>query len=396
MPQPPLQIAHITWGLDVGGLEKLLVEFARHSDRTRVRLHFVSLGTRGELAEEIERCGWPVLALQEPTGLRPGLIGRLAALFRRWRIDVVHTHDPRALVYGGLAARLARTGQLLHTWHGLGVQGSPREKLLFRWVGQLTDQIITVSEDASRLLVEHGIAAHKLRVLRNGIDTSKFAYTGPAPGGPAVTVARLSPEKDLATLVRAAAIIKETAPGFRLEIAGTGVCLGELQALITELQLHDQVQLLGQRQDVPEILRRASLFVLPSLTEGISLAVLEAQARGLPVVATAVGGNPEIVAAGVSGLLVPPASPPQLADAILRVYRDGALAQKMGQAGRQRVEELFDVRRMVRDYETLYQQGKRFGNARARKMPGREVPGEEMAGASVFPHAQALPALVSR
>lgn len=351
---PPLRVAHITWGLAVGGLEKLLVEFARHADPRRVQLHFVSLGTRGELADEIERCGWPVAALHEPTGLRPGLIPRLAALFRRWRLDVVHTHDPRALVYGGLAARLARTGQLIHTWHGLGIQGSPREKLLFRWVGQWTDHIVTVSADASRLLVQHGIAAHKLRVLRNGIDTSTFAYTGPAANGPAVTVARLSPEKDIATLLRAAAIIKETAPDFRLEIAGTGACLGELQALREQLQLQAQVQLLGQRPDVPALLQRARLFVLPSLTEGISLALLEAQARGLPVVATAVGGNPEIIQEGVNGLLVPPASPPDLAAAILRLYRDDGLARQLGQAGRQRVEELFDVRRMVRDYEALY------------------------------------------
>jgi glycosyltransferase involved in cell wall biosynthesis len=360
MAQPrPLRVLHVTPGLDMGGLEKLLVEFARHADRQRHDLRFVSLGGRGLLAEPIEHCGWPVHALEVRPGLRPGLILRLAALFRRERPDVVHTHNTRALVYGGPAARLARVPRLIHTWHGLDLQGTRRENLLFRLAGRLPDRVVAVSEDAGRQLLRRGISEGRLRTLRNGIDVARFAYAGPRNGGPVVTVARLSPEKDIATLVRAADLVRRQQPGFRLEVAGDGPCLPELQALVDALALEGHVHFLGQVNDVPALLARASLFVLPSLTEGISLTLLEAAARGLPVVATRVGGNPEVVEDSLTGLLVPPGRPEELAAAILRLLGDPESARAMGRAGRERVEEHFDVRRMVAGYEALYQEGRR-------------------------------------
>jgi glycosyltransferase involved in cell wall biosynthesis len=355
----PLRVVHVTWGLGVGGLEKLLVEIARHSDRRRVSLHFVSLSTRGELAGAIEACGWPVTAMEEPEGLRPGLVLRLAQRFRRWRIDVVHTHNTKALVYGGPAARLVRVQRLIHTWHGQNPAGSRREELLFRMLGQLPDVMVAVSRDAGQLVVQEGIPAARVRVIWNGIDLRRFAFSGPTPDGPLVTVARLSPEKDIQTLIRAMALVKSEEPALRLEIAGQGPCLPELQQLTEQFGLLDNVRFLGLVHDVPALLARASQFVLPSLTEGISLTLLEASARGLPVVATRVGGNSEVVHDGVSGLLVPAADPEALARAILALHRDPERRRHMGQAGRQRVEENFDVTGMVHAYEELYREGLR-------------------------------------
>jgi glycosyltransferase involved in cell wall biosynthesis len=350
------RVVHVTLGLDVGGQERLLVEFARHADRRRFDLRFVVLGGRGRLADEIEAHGWPVVALGEPPGLRPRIVLRLAQLFRRWRADAVHTHDDKPLLYASLAARLARVPRLVHTKHyGQIPQITRRQIFLGNLAARLADDFICVSEQSARIAVERGLPA-RVRTIWNGIDVGRFAYAGPRPDGPAVLVARLSPEKDVDTLLRAAALAAREDPAFRLEIAGDGVCLPELRGRTAELGLGECVRFLGEVRDVPGLLARASVFVLSSLTEGISLTLLEAMARGLPVVATRVGGNPEVVAEGETGLLVPPRDPAALAGALLQVRRDPDRARGLGLAGRRRVEGHFDVRRMVDDYEELYLQ----------------------------------------
>jgi glycosyltransferase involved in cell wall biosynthesis len=190
--------------------------------------------------------------------------------------------------------------------------------------------------------------------VRNGIDLSRFAYSGPVPGGPAVMVARLAPEKDHATLLQAWARVVAEQADFRLEIAGDGPCLSSLQALAGSLGLGDRVRFLGRVDDVAGLLGRAGMLVLSSRLEGISLTLLEAMARGLPVVATRVGGNPEVVVDGETGFLVAPGSPDDLAAAILRLRRGPDRARRMGRAGRQCAEDEFDIRRTIENYEAMY------------------------------------------
>jgi glycosyltransferase involved in cell wall biosynthesis len=269
-------------------------------------------------------------------------------------VDVGHTHDDRPLIYGTFAARLARVPFNIHTRHGQSPGNSRRRTTLLNLAARLTDRFVCVSEDSARLAVEQGVSVGKVSALWNGIDVNRFNYAGPRPEGPVVTVARLSPEKDIETLLRAAAVAVRIEPRFRLEVAGDGICLPALRQLADELNLCEHVRFLGSVRDVPALLARASLFVLPSVTEGISLTLLEAMARGLPVVCTRVGGNPEVVAEGETGLLVPARNPQALAEAILQVRRDGETGRRMGLAGRQRVEEHFDIRRMVASYEALY------------------------------------------
>jgi sugar transferase (PEP-CTERM/EpsH1 system associated) len=354
-PQGRRRVAHVTLGLDVGGQEKLLVEFARHADPSRFDLCFISLTGRGRLAAEIERQGWPVLTLDAPPGIRPALILRLARLFRRLRLDVVHTHDDKPLLYGAPAARLAGVPRVVHTKHyGAVAHIGRRHRALARLATRFTDHFVCVSEDSARLTAAQGGASSAVRTICNGIDLARFGYTGPRPGGPIVTVARLSPEKDVATLLRATALALSELPNLRVEIAGAGPCLPDLQRLAGDLGLGANVRFLGERRDVPELLAQASLFVLPSYTEGISLTLLEAMARGLPVIAMRVGGNPEVVSDGATGVLVPPRDPVALAEAMLRLQRDADLSQRLGRAGRERVECLFDIRHMVASYECLY------------------------------------------
>jgi glycosyltransferase involved in cell wall biosynthesis len=349
-----VRIVHVVLQLSMGGMEKLLVEFARHADRSRFALRFVALGPFGGLGEEIAACGWPVTALEAAPGLRPSLVGRLAWLFRRWGADVVHTHNTKPLLYAAPAVRLAGTPRLVHTRHGQRFGARPRETALFRTAGRLADCVVSVSHDSARLSAREGIARNKLCTVWNGIDTTRFAYAGPRPRGPAVMVGRLSPEKDVGTLLQAVAQAVREEPGFRLVVAGDGSCLPALLRQAAELRLNEHVHFLGEVRQVADVLASAALFVLPSLTEGISLTLLEAMARGLPVVATRVGGTPEVVRDGQTGILVPPQAPAELAAAMLRLWRDPAASQGMGRLGRARVQADFEVRRMVAEYEALY------------------------------------------
>jgi len=348
------RLAHLTLGLDMGGLEKLLVEFARHADRRRFAPEVIVLGKRGLLADDVEACGVPVTALDAPDGLRPELPFRLAALLRRRRISVLHTHDERPHIYGTVAAALAGVPRVVHTRHCQGEWLSPRRRRLVATLSRLIDRFVCVSGDSADRAVAAGVPRRKVVVVRNGIDTRQFVAAEPRPDGPAVVVARLIPEKDIDNLLRAAALVRRQDDGFRVEVAGDGPCMAELRRRAGELGLEKAVRFLGLVRDVRGLLNRAGLFVLPSLTEGIALTLLEAMACGLPVAATRVGGTPEAVADGVTGLLVPPADPAALADVLLRLRRTPDLARRLGTAGRQRVEERFDVRPMVAAYEELY------------------------------------------
>jgi glycosyltransferase involved in cell wall biosynthesis len=355
-PEPRRRrVAHITLGLDTGGQEKLLVDFARHADRRRFELFFLSLSTRGRLSRAIDKEGWPVQALEEPPGFRPAIAMHILAWLRRWRIDVVHTHDSKPLVYGAAAARLANVPRVVHTRHFTQLPSiSRRQTLLSTLASRWVDAVVCVSEDSARVAVGEGLAPARVRALHNGIDTTRYPLVGPRQNGPAVLVARLSPEKDVATLLRATAQVAALRPDFRLEIAGAGVCMPELRRLAYELGLAAHVKFLGEIDDVPGLLSSARFFVLSSLTEGISLTLLEAMSSGLPVVATRVGGNPEVVLDRETGTLVPAGDASALARAMLEMHGDFGRSQQMGLAGRQRVESFFEVRRMVRAYEVLY------------------------------------------
>jgi glycosyltransferase involved in cell wall biosynthesis len=348
------RVIHLCVGLEMGGMEGVLVEFARHFDRRRFDLQFISLTTRGSAADDIERLGCPVVALHQRGGLRSALPLRLAGLFTHYRADLIHTHNTKALLYGVPAARLAGVRNVVHTRHGQRNGATARQTLLFNFAARYADHIVSVSSDSTRLAARQGLGAEKLVTIHNGIDLARFAGIGPHAFGPAMFVGRLSPEKDVPTLLNAAAIVAAEEKTFRLHIAGEGPIMNDLQRLAADLGLRDRAVFLGRTRNVAAAMAGASLFVLSSLTEGVSLALLEAMAMGLPAVATRVGGNVEVIVDGDTGLLVPPQSPQGLAAAMLKIYRDPGLARAMGQAGRQRVEANFDAKRMVARYEALY------------------------------------------
>jgi glycosyltransferase involved in cell wall biosynthesis len=352
---PRLRVAQITLGLEIGGQERLLVEMARHRDRARFDWTVIVLGGRGPLADALEADGVRVVPLHASSGLRLGLWRHLARMFRAEHYDIVHTHDDRPLIYALPAAWWAGVQRRIHTHHhGRLTTISGRQRLLIRQAARCTRHFVCVSHDSARFMIEQGIAATRVRTIHNGIDLTRFAFQGPADVGPIVTVARLSPEKDVANLLRAAKRVVAQFPQARFEIAGDGPCRAELTQLDQELRLTDNVVFHGEVRDIPALLARAQVFVLPSQTEGISLTLLEAQARGLPVVATEVGGTPEVVEPNTTGLLAAARDPEALAHAIGAVLANPERGRQMGRAGRQRVENCFDIRTMTKQYEALY------------------------------------------
>ena len=351
-----LHITHVILQLRTGGMEKVLAEFARHADRQRFHLRFVCIGEHGPVADEIAACGWDVKCLGYAPGLKLDLVTALGREFIRGRADVVHTHNSVPLIFGGPAARLARGIPLLQTRHGQAVGRTCRHRTAVRLAALLAQRVVCVSEDARRVAAAEGIAERRLAVIRNGIDTTRFAYRGPANGGPVVAIGRLVPLKGIDLLLRAVAEIVRQRPDFRLEIAGDGPARPGLEQITRELGLNQHVRFLGEVRDIPALLARASLLVLPSLSEGISLTLLEAMACGLPIVATRVGGTPEVVTDGVTGRLVEPSDPSDLARGILTMWPASEDARAMGTAAREQAVRYFDVRRMVSEYESMYLQ----------------------------------------
>jgi glycosyltransferase involved in cell wall biosynthesis len=246
---------------------------------------------------------------------------------------------------------------IINTKHGRNRTDLPRQVVMNRVLGHFSSCVVPVSEDAAAVAREiERVPPSKLNVIRNGIDLESFdrPLVRHRFRKRAIHVARLNLVKDQVTLLKAARIVLNSAPDFQLDIVGDGPSKEELLACHRELGLDDSVRFLGHQDDVRSALADADLFVLSSLSEGISLTLLEAMAMRLPVVATNVGGNREVVVHNQSGLLVPAQSPPQLADAMLTILSDPAKARAMGDAGRLRVEEHFDVRRSVEEYARLY------------------------------------------
>lgn len=350
-----VRVCHLSMHLKTGGLERLLVEFARLADTSRYDLQFATLGDLGQPAEDIQQHGCKVTTVNKNNVRRFRQLKELAALFRREQIDVVHTHNTYAHFYGTIAARMAMVPIVVNSQHGRGCGPNWKARWQFRLANLVTDRVLGVSEDAAKLCRQQDfISKRKIEVLWNGIDLERFEYLGPNANGPMIAVARLSPEKDFGTLLEAVAIVKTKMPDVRLQIVGDGVERQRLESHCNDLGLQSNVEFLGERSDIPNLLKDAGFFVSSSTTEGISLTILEAMAVGLPVVTTNVGGNPEIVEPGKTGTLVEPRNPQQLADAILEMYADREGWPAIGELARQRVEQHFNIRRMVHDYQALY------------------------------------------
>jgi sugar transferase (PEP-CTERM/EpsH1 system associated) len=355
----PLNVVHLVTTLNTGGLERVVLDLVRHADRSRVNVHVVCLVESGDLHEEFVATGVVPHAL----GLRGGTLAsralRLARHLRTMDAHVLHTHNSGPHVVGALAAVLARVPVLVHTKHGRNYVDRPRAVLANRIASHLSSKIVAVSHDAAEVARHVEKAPERLvTVVHNGVDLEAFGAHRPVRTGKssfrAIHVARLNKVKDQFTLLRAARIVADQEPEFSLSIVGDGPARDDLERLHRELDLGGRVNFLGMRTDVAALLAEADFFVLSSVSEGISLTLLEAMAAELALVATDVGGNREVVDHEQTGLLVPASNSEALAAAMLQVVRNPLTCRQWGAAGREKVERQFNIRRVVEEYQRLY------------------------------------------
>jgi len=365
----PIQILYLITELNViGGAEKLMPRFLAHLDRNRFTPAVACLyGGDGPIADEIRGLGIPVIDLGMTAKWRLDAFWRLYRLLRRERPTILHTWMFHANVPGRVLGRLAGV-PIIITWrHSINIGGALRE-FINRWTAQLDDRIVATCELVRQVEIERArVSSDKVITIYNGIDVQGYSasplaaarvrqtFNVPADALLMGTVGRLHRAKGLADLLAALAQVRERIPTVRLLLVGDGELRGELEAQTQSLGLSSVVTFAGIRADVPEILAALDIFVLPSLWEGMPLVLLEAMAASLPVVVTAVGGTPEVVVDGVTGLLVPPRDPAALAQAIIRLLRDPDLRRRMGRAGRRQIEQHFAIGETVRQVEALYE-----------------------------------------
>jgi sugar transferase (PEP-CTERM/EpsH1 system associated) len=357
-------VLHLCESSSTGGAESVLINLAQGLDRDRYR-SLVCLLSEGWLKRELDRRRIETLVIPQPRSLDVPWLLRVRQLLRERGIHVMHSHEFATNVYASFLSRL--TGiPTIATTHGKNYYaGKWRRRAAYRFAAR-NSVMVAVSEDLKRFMAERvGIPPGRIRVVHNGIDLRRYAGGGADRAlraqlgiGPQQrvigTVGNLFSVKGQTYLLQACKTVAGAFPDLVLLVAGEGEQLGPLEREAAALGVSGNVRFLGFRDDVPALLQAMEVFVLPSLSEGLPLSVLEALALERPVVATNVGGMPEIVQDGVTGYLVPPADPGALADRILRLLRDARSAAQMGRAGRKRVEAGFGLEQMIGEYQSLY------------------------------------------
>ena len=346
--------------MDVGGAERCVRQLARGLDRARFAPEVAWLAGDGPLAAGLKNEGIPThpLGMKGKGDLR--VAWRLAKLLRARRPAILHTFLFHANLLGRLLAPFARIPVVVSSARVAERRG-PWHGRLAAWTSFLISAEVAVSEGVRRLQEAAGVPPRKLTVIPNGIDVSRFDNVRPASLRPdlgisegatlILYVGRLDPQKGLHHLLEAICRVEN----LHLILAGHGPSREWLEAEARRLGLDDRTHFLGFRDDVPALLAASDALVLPSLWEGMPNVLLEAAAARRPVVATDVEGVRDIVEDGVTGLIVPPARPDALADALQAVSASPARREKMGEAAREKVACHFSLSTMIQQYEHLYE-----------------------------------------
>jgi glycosyltransferase involved in cell wall biosynthesis len=364
-----VRILLLSTSMGMGGADQQLLSAAQLLRSRGHQVLLISLTPLGAMGLQARNRGVPTESLEMRRGFPDprGLI-RLHRLIRHWRPDIVHSH----MFHANLMARALRlvglaSPALVSTIHSVREGGRVR-MAAYRMTNGLVDQMTIVSEVAAQAFITTGVFPRDLlRVIPNGVDTERFRKV-PAESRDSLrdtlnlgnafvwlAVGRFEAPKDYPTMVHAFSTLRRQRPGSVLLLVGEGPLQAETEALAEQLTLSGAVRFLGVRNDVPELMRAADAYVMSSAWEGMPVVLLEAGAAGLPIVATAVGGNPEVVRNGESGLLVPPGDPAALAEAMLRLSAvPESQRRAMGARGQEHVRVQYGLERMVERWEDLY------------------------------------------
>jgi glycosyltransferase involved in cell wall biosynthesis len=361
------KILLVITGLAVGGAETQLVRVATRLKQRGWDVRVVTLIPPRAYVDVLEQAGIPVTTLgirDKRPPLRP--VWRLARIIREWKPAIVHSHMVHANLLTRLTSLLAPVPVLVCSAESIREGGRLRD-----WLYRLTDPLCDLTTHvceagAQRYIRERMVPSHKMRVVYNGVDVEQFRPDGQVPqrirqeadaGEQFVwlAVGRLDKPKDYPTLLRAFSRLCRVRDRTLLWIVGEGPLREELHHLMRDLNLQHRVRFWGVRSDIPSLMKASDAFVMSSSWEGLPLALIEAQACGLPAVVTDVGGNAEVVIHEETGFIVPPKNPDALAEAMLRLMAlPVEMRQQMGTLARQRVEQQFSLESVVTQWENLY------------------------------------------
>ncbi len=365
---PAIHVVNLNAGLDPARFESLLVSGIENASEGSM-LHYAQ--SRGVI---------PIVVREIVTEARLRFrdlkaLVKLYRLIRQERPYIVHTHTAKAGLLGRLAARLAGVPVIVHTYHGHVLHGyfSPVKSWLLRHMegalAHMTDRIIAVSDQVKRDLVAYGVAVpEKILVIPLGLELEPFlrctVYRGEFRQELGLNnearmvgiVGRIFPIKNHRLFLDAASYIAAKEPAARFVLVGDGILRPQMERCARDLGIADRVIFTGWRRDLPRIYADLDVLVLSSNNEGTPVSAIEAMAAGCPVVATRVGGLPDLIAEGETGSLVPPGNPQALAATILRLLRDPEAAGRTARTARAVVQERFTLKRLISDTENLYQE----------------------------------------
>jgi glycosyltransferase involved in cell wall biosynthesis len=363
----PIKVVYVINSLGVGGAERMMCDLVRGLDPDRFRAEVMCLYSAGRLSESLDLAGIPVRVLGLDRRFVPRNWMTTWLGLRHAQADVIHTHLPESAWYGLPAAYAHRVPVRISHLHSVYLRWSRKAMAMDRAVRASASLSVACSgavRDGARAL---GYADAKVTVIPNGVDAARFANPPdraaarralqlPQDGPILISVASLYEHKGHAHLFEAMTRVRGEVPQARLLIVGDRheARRAALEDAVDRLGLRDVVQLLGHREDVPLLLAASDVFVMPSLREGFPMALLEAGAAGLPAVASSVGGIPEIVDDGATGVLVPPRDHAALADALLLLLREPGRVQSMGDAARRRVTGRFALEETVSQIQDVY------------------------------------------
>ncbi|HNB66621.1 glycosyltransferase [Accumulibacter sp.] len=361
-------MAYVVNSLNPGGTERLVIEMSCAFQST-FDISVVCLDRPGLWSGELRKRGVPVHCMWRQPGLDVGMIWKIAQYCRDRDVRVIHAHQCTPWFYAGLSRMINGRPRLLLEEHGRffpEIRNRARELVNRALINRLTHSFVAVSQDIkSRLVAFEGIPPSRIAVVYNGVRAAPAlagheraglrAQLGFAPDSFVVgTVGRFDSIKNLPLLVRCLANVKRENPGLAGLLVGDGPEFATIEMQLASCSLSDCVRLTGFRADARALVQCMDLFVLPSFSEGTSVALLEAMAAGVPVVVTSVGGNPELVSDGVTGWVVPSNEEAAMSAAILAAWRDPKLRDAYARAARQRFVESFEFDAMIANYQEVY------------------------------------------
>lgn len=362
-----INILYIIWSLEVGGAERIVISLAKYINKEKYNPIVCCLNHKGKLAEELEKIGIKVIALNKKPGIDLSIIPKLIRVIKDNRIHIVHTHLWTADFWGRIAAKFSEVPVIISTAHNVDCWKPKIFLFIDKLLTGFSDIIIAVSEEVKNFYLKTAkLPREKIITVFNGIELAKFDPSAAnkidktkefnfSPNDKVIgIIGRLVEQKGQVYFLEMMRILKQKYPDIKGLVIGEGPLKEKLIHKAKELQLEKSVVFTGLRKDIPDLLNFIDILVSSSTYEGLPMILLEAMAAGKPIVATRVGGNPEIIDDGKTGFLVPAKDPQALVDRVASLLDDNEYSKKIGDSAQEKVKKLYSIEKMLQDTENIY------------------------------------------